>query len=155
MTPSAAKGKKDTGTRALCGPCGPLCTNASRATRSITVGVRLVGSRYRHADVVRLLLPKLRELRAERRKVEPRHLLVELLGKEVDLVLVLLLLLGPGGEGGALPIVQQVQLGQGLVREGARHHERGMARGTAQVAKPARGQDDHPVTIGEQVPVPH
>ena len=46
-------------------------------------------------------------------------------------------------------ILQDIQLSQDLVGEGARHHERWMASGAAKVHQPARCQDNHTVAIRE------
>src|SRR4051812_37879120 len=46
--------------------------------------VRLVGTLDRHAEVARLLAGELGQLHAERREMEPGHLLVEVLREHVD-----------------------------------------------------------------------
>ena len=46
-------------------------------------------------------------------------------------------------------ILQDIQLSQDLVGEGARHHERWMAGGAAKVHQSARCQDNHTVAIRE------
>merc|ERR1712151_1483253 len=94
---------------------------------SIAVGVRLEGALHAHANVVSLLLAQRRELRAQGRQ-------------EIYLVLVAFVL---------LPILQDVQLPQDLVREGAGHHEGGVARGAAQVQQSPRREDDDAVAIRE------
>ena len=108
---------------------------------SVAVGVGLEGSLHRHADVLRLLFAQNGHAGAEGRQVEGGHLLVQLLGQQVDVVLVLLLL-------GA--VLQYVQLGQHLVGEGAGHHEGRVARGAAQIhqtgRRPERSRRDHPGT---------
>mmetsp|Transcript_52484 Transcript_52484/g.156577 ORF Transcript_52484/g.156577 Transcript_52484/m.156577 type:complete len:445 (-) Transcript_52484:102-1436(-) len=73
--------------------------------------------------------------------MQARHLLVQLLRQQVDLILVGL---------GLLPVFQKVQLRQDLVGEGAGHHEGRVARGAAKVEEPAGGQHDHAVPIREQ-----
>src|SRR3954464_3873722 len=55
----------------------------------IAVVIGLVGALDRHADVGGLLGAELRQVRAERVEVQPRDLLVELLGEHVDLLVVL------------------------------------------------------------------
>merc|ERR1712014_334032 len=77
---------------------------------SVTVGVALVGALHLHANVVSLLLAQCRELSTQGWQMQPGHLLVQLLRQEVHLVLVALVL---------LPILQDVQLPQDLVSEGA------------------------------------
>merc|ERR1712087_1081447 len=108
--------------------------------RSIAVGVALEGALHLHADVVSLLLAQLRELSAQGWQMQPGHLLVQLLRQEIDIVFVALAL---------LPVLQDVQLTQDLVGEGARHHKGGMARGAAQVQQAPRCQDDDAVPIRE------
>merc|ERR1712087_289088 len=108
--------------------------------RSIAVGVALEGALHLHADVVSLLLAQLRELSAQGWQMQPGHLLVQLLRQEIDIVFVALAL---------LPVLQDVQLAQDLVGEGARHHKRGVARGTAQVQQAPRLQDDDAVAVWE------
>ena len=72
--------------------------------------------------------------------MESCHLLIQLLGQQVHIVLVLLVL-------GA--VLQDIQLSQHLVGEGAGHHERWMAGGAAKVHQSARCQDNHTVAIRE------
>mmetsp|Transcript_27329 Transcript_27329/g.43806 ORF Transcript_27329/g.43806 Transcript_27329/m.43806 type:complete len:281 (+) Transcript_27329:289-1131(+) len=67
-----------------------------------------------------------------------------MLGQQVDIVLVCL---------GLLPVLQQVQLGQDLVCEGAGHHEGWVACGAAQVHKAAGGKHNDTVAFGEHKPV--
>ena len=49
----------------------------------------------------------------------------------------------------AVLLAPQVQLSEGLVGETGRHHERGVASGTAQVQQTALSQHDDAVAIGE------
>ena len=70
-------------------------------------------------------------------EVEPGDLLVEVLGQDVDLVLVVLV------------VVPQLELGQDLVGERRTHHERGMSGRAAEVQQAAFGQDQDRVPIGE------
>eukprot|EP00438_Fugacium_kawagutii_P004809 Skav200843 [mRNA] locus=scaffold2131:113208:115127:+ [translate_table: standard] len=63
-----------------------------------------------------------------------------MLRKQIDIVLVLL---------GLGAVLQDIQLGQHLVGEGAGHHERWMASGAAKVHQSARCQDDDTVAIRE------
>ncbi|KAL4857376.1 hypothetical protein ACK3TF_002257 [Chlorella vulgaris] len=67
------------------------------------------------------------------------HLLVQVLGQHIHLLLVL----------AAVALVPQLQLRNHLVGEGARHDKRGVASGTAQVEQAALCQQDHAVAIGE------
>merc|ERR1711870_94117 len=115
--------------RALLGPA-----------RSVAVGVALEGTLLLHANVISLLLAELCELSTQERQVQAGHLLIQILRQEIDLVLVALVL---------LPILQDVQLSQDLVRERARHHEGGMTRGAAQVQQAPGCQDDDAMPIWE------
>merc|ERR1719502_1914282 len=91
-------------------------------------------------DVIGLLVGEHSQVCSESWKVQRCNLLVQELGQEVHLVLVLL---------AGLPVVQQVKLGKSLVGERARHHERWVAGGASQIQQAAAGQDDHTVTIWE------
>ena len=106
----------------------------------VTVGVLLEGTICLDANVVGLLLAQLRKVGTKCRQMQCRHLLVQLLGQQVDIVLVLLRL-------GA--VFQDVQLRQHLVGEGAGHHEGRVTSGTSQVHKPAGGQHNDSVAVGE------
>jgi hypothetical protein len=91
------------------------------------------------ADIGGLLLGQLGEPHAELAEMQPRHLLVEVLGQHVDLVLVLVGL-GP-----------QLDLGQHLVGEARRHDEARMAGGVAEVQQPALRQQDHALAVGNSI----
>src|SRR3569623_1005026 len=78
---------------------------------SIAVMLGLERPFDRHADIVGLLLAELGQLHAQLFEVQLRDLLVEMLGQDVDVVLVLVRL----GE--------QLDLRQRLVSEARRHHE--------------------------------
>src|SRR5918993_5602753 len=82
---------------------------------SITVVVGLERPFDRHADIIGLALIELRQLHAELLEMERRDLLVEMLGQDIDVVLVLA---RPG---------PQLDLRQHLVGEGGTHHETRMA----------------------------
>src|SRR5262245_45522312 len=62
-------------------PLGVTC-----ATRSVSVVVRLVRSAHRHADIGCLPVRHFRELDADLCEMQPRYLLVEVLGQRVDLL---------------------------------------------------------------------
>ena len=99
--------------------------------------VGLVGAVDRDADVVGLLRGERGQLDPEGVEVQPGHLLVEVLGEHVHLVLVL------AGLG------EQLHLGHGLVGERVRHHEARVPGGVAQVEQAALGEHDHGVAVGE------
>ena len=69
--------------------------------------------------------------------MERRHLLVEPLRQDIDLVAVI---------GVVLP---ELDLGQHLVGEGRAHYEARMPRRAAQIHQPPLGEDDQPLAIGE------
>ena len=73
---------------------------------------------------------QLRQLHAELVEVQPGDLFVEVLGQRVDADRILVRL-GPQGD-----------LGDHLVGERVRHHERRMARGAAEVHQPPFGQQE-------------
>src|SRR3546814_20400305 len=99
--------------------------------------VRLERTFDRNADIVGLLLRQGSEFYAELFQVERRDLLVEVLWKDVDVVLVLAAL-GP-----------ELDLGENLVGEGRAHHEARMAGGVAEGLPAALGQDDDLVAVWE------
>merc|ERR1712224_524994 len=85
-------------------------------SRLVAVRVRLVRAVHGHVDVLGLLLRENGKLRAERAKVEPGNLLVELLRKQVHLVGLVL---------PAVALLPELELREGLVRERARHTKEG------------------------------
>merc|ERR1719213_34265 len=91
-----------------------LHTEESSVVRlsSVAVVVTLERPSDRNADVVGLFLREHSKIGTERGQVQLGHLLVQLLGQQVDIVLVGLDL---------LPVLQKVQLCQHLIRERARH----------------------------------
>merc|ERR1712193_250277 len=108
--------------------------------RSVPVCVRLIRAINLHTDVIRLLFAQCRHFSTERRQVQSGNLLIQFLGQQVHLVLVCL---------GLFPILQDIQLSEHLVCEGARHHEGGVTRCTSKVARAARCQDNNSVPIWE------
>src|SRR5215216_2195674 len=109
----------------------------SALSELVAIVVRLVRALDRDADVGGLLRAQLGQLRAERAEVQPRDLLVEVLGQHVDLLLVVLVLR------------EQLDLGDRLVRERRRHHEARVAGRVAEVQQPALRQHDDRVAVGE------
>merc|ERR1719394_1990781 len=109
---------------------------------SVSVRVWLEGPGGLYADVVGLLLREGGQLGPQRGQVQAGDLLIELLGQQVHLVLVALLLRR-----------QQVDLRQHLVRERARHHERRVPSGAAQVQQAPRRQDNDAVAIREHIAI--
>src|SRR5215217_5314791 len=103
----------------------------------VPIVVWLVRALDRDADVRRLLGAELRELHAERVEVQPRDLLVEVLGQHVDLSLVLVVLR------------EELDLGDRLVRERVAHHERRVAGRVTEVQQAPLGQHDDRVAVGE------
>src|SRR5690349_6253292 len=82
--------------------------NVGGTTRrpSIAVMIGLERSLSRHSDVAGLLVAELRQLHAKLLEVESRNLLVEMLGQDIDVVLVL------------VRTCPQLDLREHLVREG-------------------------------------
>ncbi|AIY18433.2 Signal peptidase I [Pimelobacter simplex] len=97
----------------------------------------LVGARHVDTDVGGLLLGQLGQLDAEGVEVQPGDLLVEVLGQHVDADRVLV---GLG---------EDLDLGEHLVGEGVRHHERRVAGRVAEVQQTALGEDDDLLAVGE------
>merc|ERR1712232_102784 len=96
----------------------------------IAVVVTLEWTVQANVDVVCLLLAELGEAGTASWKVQGSNLLVQVLGQEVHVVFV-------GLVSGVIPV--QVNLGKGLIGEGARHDERWVAR----------GEHNHAMTIWE------
>jgi len=105
----------------------------------IAVGLGLVGAVDVDADVGGLVGAQLGEHGAELADVEAGDLLVELLGQEVDVVLVL----------AAVAFLPELELSQGLIGEGAGHDETGVAGGAAQIHETAGGEDDDALAVLE------
>ena len=106
----------------------------------ITVSVRLERTFNWDSDVIGLFLAKKSELGTKGRKVELGNLLVEVLGKNVDL---------SSGVLSRVLLLVQFELGQDLVGERARHNERRVTGGTSQVKKTSLGEDDNTVVVLE------
>src|SRR3954454_6589225 len=137
-TPSSGRSReKRSRTERRTGICPSAHSIRARPEELVAVMVGLIRALDRHVDVRGLLGRQLGELRAERVEVQPRDLLVEVLGQDVDLLGVLVVL----GE--------QLDLGDRLVRERVRHHERRVAGGVAEVEQPALGEQDDRVAVGE------
>merc|ERR1719158_2806442 len=91
---------------------GPLSFSEQQTVRpSVSVGVGLVWSFALDTNIVGLLLRQCGELCAKSRQVKPSHLLIQLFGEEVHVVLVLLL----------FHILEEIKLCKRLVCERARH----------------------------------
>src|SRR3954470_16136903 len=103
----------------------------------VAVMIRLEGPLDRDADVGGLVGRQLRQPDAERVEVQARDLLVEVLGQHVDALLVLVVLR------------EQLDLGDRLVRERVRHHERRVARRVAEVQQAPLAEHDDRVAVGE------
>jgi len=106
----------------------------------ITVSVGLERTFDRDSNIVRLFLGKEGELGSEGRKVELGNLLVEVLGKNVDL---------SSGVLARVLLLVEFDLGQDLVGERARHDERRVPGGTSQVKKTSLGQDNDTASVLE------
>merc|ERR1711865_640362 len=106
----------------------------------IPVGVTLERALRLHTDIISLLLGEHGKVGTKRRQMQACDLLVQRLGKQVDILLVALAL---------LPVLQEIELTEHLVGEGARHHEGWVASGAAKVAQAARSKHDDAVAIRE------
>src|SRR5581483_3898121 len=114
---------------------GPsLALRASK--RLVAVPLALERALRLDADVGGLLLAELGQPGAELVQVQPGHLLVELLGQEVDLLLHL------------LAVLPQLHLRQRLVAEAVAHHEARVAGRAAEVHEAALGQKDDALAVG-------
>merc|ERR1712187_246456 len=91
---------------------------------SVAVSVGLVRPAHLATNVVCLILGHLGKLRAECGKMQPCHLLVELLREQVHLVFVTFVL---------LRVFQEIELRKHLICERARHDEGWVTSGAAEV----------------------
>ena len=107
---------------------------------SVSVFHFLEGAGDLDVDVVSLLGREWSEFGTEGGEMEGGDFLVEFLGENVNLTLLVLVC------GTVFP---KVDLGEHLVGEGARHDERGVTGGATQVHQTTTGEDDNTVTIGE------
>merc|ERR1711918_1295 len=129
-------------------PSAPLgaycCLNCLATTWSKKSSVPIVGalewSPDWHTDVVCLLLGQNRHLGTPSWEVQRGHFFVQSLWKKVDIVLVRLRL---------FPVLQEVQLREHLICEGARHHKRRVTSGAAQVEQSPSRKHDDAVPVGE------
>src|ERR1700722_1926977 len=76
----------------------------------VAIVLGLVRTLFRDADVLRLAVGELRELRAELRKLQPRHLLVQMLGQHIHT------------HGILLRVAEKLDLCQHLIGERGAHH---------------------------------
>mmetsp|Transcript_19328 Transcript_19328/g.48276 ORF Transcript_19328/g.48276 Transcript_19328/m.48276 type:complete len:662 (+) Transcript_19328:390-2375(+) len=116
--------------------------------RLVAVGGSFVRTSRIHADVVGLVLGQLGEMSAQLTQMEGGHLLVQLLGKQVDLVLVLHLRLVLAG---LVVRRAELELGKRLVGERVGHDERRVASRAAEVEETALSEHDHSMAIREDV----
>merc|ERR1712118_306946 len=72
--------------------------------------------------------------------MKPGYFLIEILGQQIHLVLILLR---------DLPVVKEIQLGKCLVSEGARHHKGWVPCSTAKVEQAATCKNDDTMAIWE------
>jgi len=105
----------------------------------IAVGGVLEGALGVDANVLGLAGGEDGELGTEGAEVEAGDLLVEDLGEEVDTLAVLARAL----------LLPELELGEDLVGERARHDERGVAGGAAEVEETALSEDDDGMAVGE------
>merc|ERR1711862_789465 len=106
----------------------------------ITVSVWLVGAINGYSNVISLLFRQYREFSTKGSQVQSGDLLVEAFWQQVNVILVTLVV---------LPIIQQIQLAEHLICEGARHHERWVSSGTSEVQQATRREDNDAMTVRE------
>src|SRR5258705_12102379 len=94
---------------------------------SVPVGIRFVGAALAHADVLRLLRRELGQHRVQRLQLQPRDLLVEMLGQHVHAERVLVL------------VREELDLRDHLVGERRAHHVGRVAGAATQVHQAAIG----------------
>merc|ERR1719149_534763 len=115
-------------------------TKTAAKLHLIPVGVALVWASHRDANVVCLLLRRHGQLGTKSGQMQTSNLLIQVLGQQVDIILVCLSCL----------VLLEVNLCQDLVGERARHDERGMSCGAAQVAQAAGCKHDDAMAIRER-----
>ena len=117
--------------------------------------VALVRTLNSEAKVLGLRLAQAGELGTNVRQVKPGDLLIQDLGQDKDAGLELVSL----GEldvllaKGLVLVLEQHDLGEDLVGEGAGHDEGGVTGGTAQVDETALGEEDETASAGHEVAV--
>lgn len=117
----------------------------------VSVELRLEWTLNFQAEVVSLGGGELGELDAKVVEVETGNLLVEDLGEDIDTdieftTLAELNILAPEG---LVFLLEEQDLGEDLVGEGAAHDERGVASGTTQVDETALSEEDDVVAVGK------
>ena len=123
-----------------------LCGDKTSYRLLITVVIRLVRAFHGHADVVGLGLGEGRQVNAELFEVQTCDLFVEDLRQGVhDTAFVL----DASDSLLALSVEPQVNLSDGLVREGGTHHEARVTGSAAEVQQAAFSKDKDAVTVGE------
>merc|ERR1719174_1974894 len=105
---------------------------------SISVRVGLEWTIYLDTNVLSLLFRQLGQLSTQSWKMQIGNLFIQLLGKQVDFVLVTLVF---------LPIFQEINLPKHLVGERTRHHEGRVTSSTAKIQQPSRCQDNDSVPV--------
>src|SRR4026207_2465229 len=108
-----------------------------KRARLVSVVIRLVGPRLLHGDVAGLRVGQLGEVRVQLSELQPRHLLVEMLGQDVDADLVL------------VRVGVQLDLRDDLVGERRAHDVAGVPGGAAQVDQPSLREQDDALAVGE------
>src|SRR5262249_10224750 len=103
----------------------------------VAVMIGLVGPSLTDVEVLRLLRREPRQLRAQLLEMERRDFLVEVLGQNIDFVLVFTV------------ISPQFELRQHLVAEGRAHDEARMASRAAEIDEPTFGENDKSLAVGE------
>jgi len=99
----------------------------------VAVVLRLEGAFGLNTDVAGLLFAQLSQVHADPRQMQAGDFLVQMLRQDVDVVLV------------SVAVGPKLDLGQHLVGEGSRHHERWVASGVAKVQQAALRQKDQTI----------
>ena len=102
---------------------------------SVTIVIGLERPVGRNTNIVSLLLAQTCQLNAKLSKVERGHLLIQVLGQDVNLASILV---------GILP---QFDLRQHLVGEGGAHHKARMAHGAAKIHQSPFSKYDNPLAV--------
>ena len=98
----------------------------------------LVRTRYRHIDIVRLILMQGRQLRAQLVQVQTCNLLIQMFGQNIYLA-----------AGIGFVACEELDLRNGLIGKRVRHHERGVTRGATQIYQTALSQQDNALAVRE------
>ena len=109
--------------------------NGAKHSGLIPIVFRLEWPLWRYANIVSLIFVQCGQLDTDTAQMQPRHFLIQMLGQDID-VIVVIIAFGP-----------KFDLGQHLVGKGRRHHKGRMAGCISKVQKAAFGQQNQTVAI--------